>query len=87
MKRITLYFLLIVMSLILVGCKSDEEPVDDIKPVGVNCELVPWHEECKEEIEPTICTEEDDNCIVEIEELLSNMTVLEKVGQMVQAER
>ena len=30
MKRITLYFLLIVMSLILVGCKSDEEPDEKV---------------------------------------------------------
>jgi beta-glucosidase len=75
------------MSITLVGCKNEDEPVVDPKPVVVNCELVPWHEECEEEVEPTVCTDEDDTCIIEVEELLSEMTLLEKVGQMVQAER
>jgi beta-glucosidase len=87
MKRITIYVLLIIISITLVGCKNEDEPVVDPKPVVVNCELVPWHEECEEEVEPTVCTDEDDTCIIEVEELLSEMTLLEKVGQMVQAER
>jgi beta-glucosidase len=87
MKRLTLYLLVIVMSLMLVGCKTEKDPVVDPDPVVVDCELVPNHSECKEEVKPTICTEEDELCIVEVEELLTNMTLLEKVGQMVQAER
>ena len=88
MKKLTLYIVVFVMSIILAGCTPEVViDVPDPDPVVVDCELVPWHEECEVVIEPTICTGEDDSCIVEVEELLTSMTVLEKVGQMVQAER
>ena len=86
MKKLMLYLTVMVMTVLLVGCKP-EVIIDEPVPVVVNCELVPWHSECEEIVEPTVCTEQDEDCIEEVETLLSNMTILEKVGQMVQAER
>lgn len=88
MRRLSLFILVFITSILLVGCQPKVVVNDpDPDPIVVNCELVPWHSECEVEEEPTICTGEDDDCIVEVEELLTNMTQLEKVGQMVQAER
>ncbi|MBU1020448.1 MAG: glycoside hydrolase family 3 protein, partial [Firmicutes bacterium] len=86
MKRIFLAFTVITLLLTVTGCQKEVEK-DPI--IVVNCDLFPEREECQDDviIDDNYCELNDDLCIEEIEVLLSEMTINEKVGQMVQAER
>ena len=87
MKKILLVLLLLSFSFVLTGCKDNtiKEPIGE-----VDCTLFPENEECEDDviIDPDmICSVADEDCIEEVEQLIANMNLMEKVAQMVQAER
>jgi len=87
MKKILIVLLLLSFSFVLTGCKDDaiEEPIPE-----VNCDLFPDSDKCKDPVvidTDPICLETNLDCIEEVEQLISNMNLLQKVSQMVQAER
>jgi beta-glucosidase len=94
MKKLALLILTLVLSMTLVACT---EPSDnpDVPDQPLNC--IPGYVEengrCVEEEEEPLygdyfyCKEEDDDCMAVIEAYISDLTVEEKAGQMIQAER
>ena len=89
MKKLILVLLAFTLVFGLSACTKEDKEVK-VPPVVVNCELFPDNEECEPEEEPNpdiYCVTSDDTCIEAVEVLINTMTLREKVGQMIQAER
>lgn len=87
MKKIMMLVLLVLGAFTLASCTK---PVEEDPPVNVRCDLFPDHEDCKEPVDVPddeffYCKEEACNEV--IENYIQTLTISEKAGQMLQAER
>jgi len=80
--------LVFLLSLTLAGCKN-QPPIDNIEDPVVDCLITPSHEDCEEEpeVEYYYCQTGDVECVTVIEEYIEQLSLEEKAGQMIQAER
>ena len=92
MRKILLILLLFTVTVTLTACKEEQAPNE------INCDLFPNNKACKDTEDPTTptdpnvtefyyCDDEDTECVLIIEDYIEDLTMDEKVGQMVQAER
>jgi beta-glucosidase len=88
MKKIGMIILILLLGFGLAACEKDggEVIIDD--PV-VDCEVTPEHEDCYEEpiVENYYCEVNDMDCIDLVELYIETLSLEEKAGQMIQAER
>ena len=90
MRKIFLFGLLLLGTVTLASCVEPEVEEPDIT---VNCDLFPDNQACQDdEPDPTedeyyYCKDDDDACLTVIENYIDTLTLNEKAGQMLQAER
>jgi beta-glucosidase len=89
MKKLLIAVIVALFTITLSACGGTQDVIDDpIDPV-VDCEVTPDHEDC--EVEDTreyyYCQAQDTQCLDLIEEYIQTLSVSEKAGQMIQAER
>lgn len=89
MKKLMLFGLLLLGVFTMASCTK---PVEDDPNTNVRCDLFPNHEDCQEEPDPSedeyyYCEDQDDACLAIIENYIQTLTLSEKAGQMIQAER
>ncbi len=92
MKKVLTIILSLQLVFLLAGCTTESTP-DIPTPDEIDCEVTPNHEDCETNPDPDpetnyyYCIDLDEECLTLVEGFIDSMTLRQKAGQMVQAER